>query len=283
MSFVSINGALIPEAEATVSVKERGFRFGDGVFETIALYNGKPYQWDWHMQRMREGLEAIYIPYKFDQLASWCKALVKKNGHGHGALRMYISRGQGGRGYLPPEEPMPLTVIETMPKPPMKDNHHIALWLSSYQKISPSALPIQCKTAQGLQSTLVRREAAANRCADGLMLNASGHICETGSSNIFWLHNDQLHTPSLSCGVLNGSTRAALMRISPIPITEGDYTLADIKQAHAVVMSNVILGVKPVFALKPEGCTWDSADLATQLQQALDEDIHTQLTNYNWS
>src|SRR5690606_6683241 len=107
------------------------------------------------------------------------------------------------------------------------------LWLSGIEKPSPKALPVQHKLAQGVNSTLARIEAARHGCLDGLLLNAHGDICEAGSANLFWRIGTTLHTPALECGVLAGTTRDALLRISPYKIEQGAYPLDMLQKADA--------------------------------------------------
>ncbi len=263
-----INSILTPSSDAHVSVAERGFRFGDGVFETIAVHDGRPYQWAFHMQRLQAGLEATHIPAPSETLESDCLRLLKHNQIRDGFLRIYTSRGQGGRGYMPNISATPLTVIET-------SAHHFsmpdagALWLSKYEKISPKALPVGCKLSQGMQSTLALLEANTNQCDDALLLDAHGHIAEAASGNIFWLKGGTLHTPALSTGALHGSTRHALMQLSPWPVQEGHYTLVSMEEAEAVILTNCRVKAIPIAALEPNHLTWNSTYFAKQCYELI--------------
>jgi branched-subunit amino acid aminotransferase/4-amino-4-deoxychorismate lyase len=266
--YALINSKLTPAADAQISITERGFRFGDGVFETIAIHGGTPYQWTFHMDRLRDGLHATHITASLENIEADCHKLLDVNQITDGFLRIYISRGQGGHGYVPDINAAPLTVIEAMthtfvmPEP-------VDIWVSQYEKISPKSLPVASKIAQGMQSTLVMLEAVENQCADGLMLNASGHITETSCGNIFWLIDGKLYTPSLATGALNGSTRHALLQLSPWPAVEGEYTLDNLKNAEAVIVTNCRVKAQPAACLKPYNFKWDSESLATKCYELL--------------
>lgn len=271
--FCYLNGHIVPLDKATVSVQDRGFRFGDGVFETIAVYKGLPYQWELHMQRLKDGLQAIDIPFDIKTLRQPSLQLISKNQLVDASLRIAISRGIGSVGYLPIGPANSTIVIEVTPRitPPVDA---ACLWLADIEKPSPKALPVQYKLAQGVNSTLARMQAAKHGCLDGLLLNAHGDICETGSANLFWRIDDTLYTPALECGVLAGTTRDALLRISPYQIEQGTYPLEYMRQADAVVATNTHWQAQPITELRPLGWQFaHSIALAHELRAALHKDI----------
>lgn len=271
--FCYLNGKFVPLAKAVVSVQDRGFRFGDGVFETVAVYRGIPYQWELHMQRLKDGLHALDIPFDTASLRAPSLQLITKNGLSDATLRIAISRGVGSMGYLPAGSADSTVVIEANDRitPPLDP---ACLWLAEIEKPSPKALPVQYKLAQGVNSTLARMEAARHGCLDGLLLNARREICEAGSANLFWRIGDTLHTPALECGVLAGTTRDALLRISPYPVVQGTYPLEHMQQADAVVATNTLWQAMPVTELRPIGWAFNnSMALAQELRAALHKDI----------
>ena len=270
-SKLYINGNLTDHA--VVSVDERGFRFGDGIFETIPVFGSAPYLWDYHMERLEAGLAALHIQSPLDNLIKQSVHLIKTNTIIDGAVRIYISRGIGSQGYLPSSATFaPTIIIQTMERAPAP-LEAIGLWLSTYEKISPRALPTHCKTAQGLNSTLARMEAVRNNCYDALQLDPFERIAETSSSNIFWLAKEVLHTPSLECGSLAGVTRKRIMELSPYPVNEGAYSLEDLRTAEEVVITNASAGIIAVKSLQPAGFIWKGDALAKQLINLRNQDI----------
>ena len=273
--FAYVKDRFVEAQRAQISIEERGFRFADGVFETVAVYQTVPYQWEFHMQRLADGLAALQISTDLSGLENICAELLERNEVLDGILRIYISRGAGSQGYLP----FPLEggdgatlVIESLPGPAeVKDA--VSLWGSGYEKISPHALPVHCKTAQGLNSTLARIEAIRHGCFEALQLGAGGHVCEASSANIFWLKDNVLHTPSLAAGCLNGSTRHAVMRLSPYRVKEGVYPLAELERADAVMLTNSAYLALPVASIAPQGWSWESAALATDFKHRILADI----------
>jgi branched-subunit amino acid aminotransferase/4-amino-4-deoxychorismate lyase len=243
-----INGSFFPSAEARIPVTDRGFRFGDGVFETIAVVGGVAYQWEFHRERCLQGLRALRItPPTFDWPTMLAQCLTQ-NHASDGFLRIAISRGCGSQGYMPDAGIAATWVIEHLDAMPPTLGP-ITLYRSTIERPSLAALPVNHKLAQGVGSTLALLEARDHGCHEALMLNANGHVCEAASANIFWIRGHQLYTPALSTGCVNGSTRAAIMRLAPC--IEATATLEEFCTAEAVFLSNVRLGVAAMSSLLP--------------------------------
>ncbi len=150
----------------------------------------------------------------------------------------------------------------------------LRVWHSSYETVSAAALPVHYKLANGLASTLVRMEAAEQGCTEAIRLNAAGEVAETAGANVFWWKQDVLYTPALSCGVLEGSTRHAVLRLSPWKVEEGHWPLAVLREAEAVFITNVAMGVAPVAALLPEQWEWKkSVAIAEQIRDLVDQEM----------
>jgi branched-subunit amino acid aminotransferase/4-amino-4-deoxychorismate lyase len=261
---------MVKAGEAVISVEDRGFRYGDGAFETLMVQDGVPYQFEWHMARLAGGLSAIKIPFSVDDLHGHCRQLLKKNALKYGILRIQVTRGASGRGYLPGAA-QPTFVIETSERS-LPPSEAVSLWQSTEQKISVQALPVRYKLCQGLQSTLARIEAAEKQCFEALLLNEKGHVCETSSANLFWFKGGILYTPSLECGVLEGATRAAIMRLSPYPVHEVSVGIEALQNAEAVFITNTAWQVVAVNRLLPLGYQWDSVKITQRFSQLLADD-----------
>ncbi len=275
--FVYLRGALIEAGKARVSVEERGFRFGDGVFETIRVQSGVPWQWDWHMERLTRGLQAIRIPFEASGLNMPCRMLLRRNGARDCLLRIYISRGKGGSGYLPDiDREGACVLIELFPLPEPKG---VRLHLSRYTRLSPSSLPTHAKLAQGMNSALARMEAEENGCNEALLLDGKGHIAEASAANIFWLREGVWHTPSLSTGALEGSVRAAVLRLMP-EVQEGLYGIGALEEADAVLLTNAARLAQPVMGIAPLGWEYGSAEAAAEWNALLRRDIAHDIKDY---
>lgn len=271
MPHVILNHHLILRENAFIPIDDRGFRYGDGVFETIAIHGGVPYQFEWHIGRLKAGLAALRIDCDFTKLADDCRRLVRHEKPLHALLRIQVTRGSAGRGYLP--MPAPCTsLIEILPIPPAPPSP-VSLWLSSYRKPSAQSLPVAHKLCQGLNSTLARMEADTQGCFDALLQNQSGYIAETSSANIFWLKDNVLYTPSLDCDILNGAMRSHMLRLSPLPVREVSTDLDELREAECVFITNSVWQILQVSALLPAGRQWLTQPIIAELQNALDADM----------
>ena len=253
MKYAFVKDKFVPAYSASISIQERGFRFGDGVFETIRISSGVAYQWELHCERLISGLLALKIEADISELEKLCTKLIRKNKIKNGILRISISRGIGSNGYFPTAKNSTI-IIETSELPAVK-KPAVNLWLSSYEKISLGALPVNTKLMQGVSSTLARLEADQNNCHEALLLNRDKHISECSSSNIFWFRDDYLFTPELSCGLVAGTTRSAILRISPFEIKEGKFSLEDILSADEIFLCNVAWQIISVQKILPVGST----------------------------
>jgi aminodeoxychorismate lyase len=275
MPYVFINNKLLDSEKATISFEDRGFRFGDGVFETIAVTSGVPYHFDWHMERLRKGLHAIKISANLHQLHEQSRRLLKENQLKDGVLRIQVTRGIGSRGYLPdskhPKAGATIVVETTPPPPPAPEA--ASLIISSYEKITAESMPVQYKLCQGLNATLARIEATERGAFDALLLNRDRMLCETSSGNLFWLKDGILYTPMLSCGVLEGSMRAAVMRLSPYPVKEVRAPLADLENAQDVFITNALWPLVAIHRIEGVATNY-TASLAPTIKALVIRDQH---------
>ncbi|MES2677259.1 MAG: aminotransferase class IV [Pseudomonadota bacterium] len=245
MTHIFINNKIVLAHKATISVQDRGFRFGDGVFETCLIFGGKIYNWQAHQARLKAGLKAIKINFADKNLQQSCLQIIEKNKIQNGYLRINISRGVGSVGYLPQKNIQPTIVIETLPLNPQPKSP-IKLCISTLQKPSLKSLPVNYKLSQGLNSTLAKLEAVEQNCFDAIILNNKKQICETSSANIFWIKDNILYTPHPDCGCLLGTIREKILELSPIKIKLAKAKITDLLNADEAFITNVAIGVLAV-------------------------------------
>jgi len=270
--FTYANGSLYPRHEASLQILDRGLKFGDGVYETIRVANGRPYSWEKHMERLSISLNLLKIDYDVSGLYEISNKLLKKNNIITGSLRIMITRGIGGVGYLPGHENECGVVVEAMPMPKIPD-HPIDLWLTHFRKIPPECLPSAAKTMQGLSSTLARMEAEENGCFEAVLLSMEGHVCECSSSNILWAKHGQIFTPSLSCGILAGTTRDRIIELWPGGVQEGIFSTRAIEEADEVFVTNVIWSALPVRKFMPAGIKFSGNEICNKINAMLADDV----------
>ena len=267
MKIAYVKGQFIAENKAMVSVQERGFRFGDGVFESIRFASRKPAHLSRHLKRLTDGLEALIIPSPQENLADICAELIAQNTLNEGVIRINISRGIGSAGYLPTAlNSAPTVVVELMELPP-PITQPLTLWHSSWQKPPLDALPVQHKISHGINSTLARIEAQKNGCDEALILNAKGEICEASSANIFWKKDDIIYTPADDCGLLKGIAREILLETWQVKQVHA--SLETLKNADSIILCNSIRGAMAVNHLAPNGWKWNNNSLEEQANAIL--------------
>lgn len=254
-SILYVNGDFLPAAQAMISARDRGFRFGDGVFETIRVVDGVPIGWVFHLQRLNKGLAALGIPSPVSDWPPICRELMRRHEFTDGMLRLAVSRGVGSRGYRPVDCASPSIVMEFLPLPE-RTADSFSLWLSHWRKASATSMPVQFKlAAHGVNSQLALAEADQHGCDEALLLSQDGWLCEAASGNLFWIADGTLHTPSLACDCLKGTVRHALLAAFPDAM-QTQSPLDTLKQAEAVFLTNSLWGVMPVHTLQPMGWSW---------------------------
>lgn len=240
-----LNGQFLPAEDAKLPVSDRGFRFGDGVFETIFIQNGVAYQWNLHLERLHKSLAALRIAAPSVDWQKMVQQLLTKNQTNQGFVRIAVSRGLGSRGYLPQPGIIANWVIEYLPPSPPLDAP-CTLWKGSVTRSPLSSLPVNQKLAQGVSSTLALIEAHDHEANEALMQNSDGFLCEAASANLFWMIGSELYTPSLKTGCLGGTTRAAILRLFGKPVHEVIATPDKLEKADAVFITSTRVGVWPV-------------------------------------
>lgn len=235
---------------SSISAADRGLQYGDGLFETIAVFRGEPLLWQYHMDRLEVGCERLGFPAPdADQLLRESRTVVGECSAA--VLKILLTRGIGGRGYTPPSEPAVTRVISCHPLP----DYAAECWtLGVNARFCRTRLGINpglagLKHLNRLEQVMARREWESATIAEGLMLDAIGRVVEGTLTNLFVWLDDRLVTPDLShCGVA-GVMRRLIMRLAmehSIPVVESDLYEDQVKSADAVFLTNSLIGIWPV-------------------------------------
>ncbi len=225
--IVFLNGEYVPEERAMISIFDRCFRYGDGLFEAILVANGRLFRWVQHAARLEHSAEflKIALPFSRADLFRFATELIAVNQMPDAALRIQLSRGVGPRGYAPTGEEKPFIVMTLHPAPPRDALVQWKLTLCSFRVAANDPLPNH-KTCSRLLQVLAAAEARERGADECLLVNTNGEITEGGSSNMFWIENETVCTPPLEAGALPGVTRAAtLERCEAIGIATSERTL----------------------------------------------------------
>lgn len=262
---VFFDGDIVLEEEALVSVRDRGFLYGDGVFETLRSYNERPFLIEDHLQRLASSAQVLGIPlrYGLEELQSAVENLLRLNRLTDALIRLTLSRGESPHyGLQPPESPQPTLVIQTHPFHPHPEESYrqgVRLAISTYRRSTTCPLA-RHKTANFLAGIMARQEAArrwqgrpSQGIQDALFLNTEGHVCEATVSNVFMVESGRVVTPSLQANILPGITRKKVLEICQgegITASEELFGTERLLQADEVFLTNSLMEIMPVSCIE---------------------------------
>jgi len=250
---VFLDGHFIAAARARISVFDRSFLYGDGVFETIRIRSGSLAFWPLHMDRFQRSAQALglAIPLTLAALAQAALLLTQRNLVYQGVLRIHLSRGVGPRGYSPAQALNPTLLIAAEPLPPRHRHSHGGIRLAT--ATLPLADPLNTlKTASRVRHVLAAAEAANARAHEALLLTPANHVAETTSANIFWIRGFTLFTPPLSFGILPGITRAMIFELASslgLKVQERCSPVSALLNADGVFLTSSITGPRPASSI----------------------------------
>ena len=216
---VFLNGQFVPEAQAVVPVNDRGFLYGDGLFETVRVFNGRAFRIAQHLERLARGADYLQIklPFTPKDLHHFAEQLVEQNELPEAILRVTMTRGPGERGYTPKTAGPPTLVMSLHATPPL-DVANPTQWgmITSTHRIPASDALSSFKTTNKLLQVMARVEAEARGADEALLLNTNGEVAEAAAANLFWIYHDKVCTVPTGRGVLPGITRAVILEICQV-------------------------------------------------------------------
>jgi len=246
----------------SISALDRGFQYGDGLFETVLVESGCATFLNAHLERLQRGCDALGFPrLEREQITNDVMRVINENQYG--VVKIILTRGVGERGFLPPETPnitrlVSFSIRGESIKAPLTD---IELVLCQ-TPLSQQPLLAGIKHLNQLERILARTELRENTSAEGLMLDTAGNVIEGTMSNVFIVKNDVLMTPKLNnCGVA-GVIREHLLKEAKkagFQCKEAVLTLKDIKEADEIFMTNSLMPVRRVSQFKADNELFDKS------------------------
>ena len=216
---VYLNGRLVPESQAKVSVFDHGLLYGDGVFEGIRSYNGRVFMLDAHIDRLFRSAKAIDLRMPMTKQGI-ARAVVKTclaNGTMNGYIRLVVTRGVGTLGLNPYtcKRPQVIVIAGTIQLYP-KELYEKGLAIVTVGTVRnhPETVNPNIKSLNYLNNVLAKIEAINAGCMEAVMLNPQGYVSEATGDNIFIVKGNALITPPTYAGTLEGITRDVVMRIA---------------------------------------------------------------------
>ena len=245
-----LNGVERSVEEPQLSPLDRGFTLADGLFETMRATNGVVFRLDAHLDRLYIGARLLGIPIPptlRDHVAASARAAFAA-GYMLASVRLTVTRGPAPPGLAPPPHPAPTLALGISPLSPSETPRPIVAAMASARR-NEFALTSGLKTLSYTESVLALAQAKAAGADDAIFLDTAGHVSDATASNLFALIDDTLVTPALSCGVLPGITRAAVLELAPaldLNTSEREITEAELALATEIFLTSSIRGIAPV-------------------------------------
>jgi len=270
--LVFLNGEFVPEERATVSIFDRSFLYGDGLFETMRVAGGRPYCWKQHWARLEAGASFLNIglSWRASEVEAAAVELAKRNGVKEAVLRLTVSRGVGKRGYSPRGADTPTIAMVVDPSPDLA-SETLRTWslVTSSVQLRANDPLASFKTCNRLPQVLARAEADAAGASEALLSNSDGWVVEGGASNLFWVKGGMVCTPPRNSGILSGITRSVILELCPqigLETQETNLTSEELRGMDGVFLSLSSLGI--VEAVSLDGQVLQKSEVTRRLHKA---------------
>jgi branched-chain amino acid aminotransferase len=288
-TVVNLDGVLVPPDRAQVSVFDRGFLYGDSIYEVIRTYAGRPFEEQAHLARLRHSAERIGLAPKWDpartarEIARTLEASFNDSGSGLAGslgsrdanysgsgvageaaapwnlgeryIRVVMTRGAGEIGLDPAlaQGPVALVIVLPLSGPPASAYRDgVAAVVAGVRRAAPDAIDPSAKTGAHLPNVLAVREARAAGAHEALLLDAGGFVTEGSSSNVFAVRGGVLRTPPLAAGILEGVTRGVVLRLARglgLRAEEVPLLPEELEGADEVFITSTVREILPVTRL----------------------------------
>lgn len=271
MSFVLYQDQVVKREDVQIDLEDRGYHFGDGIYEVVRIYEGQAFTAKEHFERFFQSAEKIdmKVPYGQEQFISLMEELIEKNSIGEGIVYLQMTRGASPRNHLYDRSSSPIITgfAREIASVEEKLQKGIDVWMTKDIRW----LRCDIKTLNLLGNIMAKREAADNDCYEAVQ-HRDGTVTEGSSSNFFIVKDNALHTHPATNLILNGITRQVVLKLAGelgIPVVEEAFTLDDVKAASEAFITSTTSEVMPVNHIKGDiDKTFSSRTIIDQLQKA---------------
>jgi branched-chain amino acid aminotransferase len=255
---VFFNGLIIEEEEARLPVQDRGVLFGDGLFETIRAYDGRPFRLDRHLERLRRGCEVLGLAglpegAELEAAVSHLYHLNVREGDAYVRITLTGGPYDGSKHLQRPGRPNLFIVVKPYEGyPDAFYRHGMRMVVSRIRRNSTSPIT-RIKSNNYLEALIAKEEARSRGADDAIFLNERDQLAEAGSANIFWVRQGGVFTPEIGCGLLPGITREAVLELCGqlgIACHEGCYLLPELAGADEAFITVSTGEIVPVAELE---------------------------------
>jgi branched-chain amino acid aminotransferase len=260
---VWINGRLEPSERALLTVTDRGFQVGDGIFETLRVVGGRVLELALHVSRLQASAAVMAMPlpddlerYLGQAIADLCRDNRLDGPHTQAAVRVTVSRGAvEGRTLLPPDDVRPTLVVQAWqvdPPSPELRGRGVRLVISGVRR-DPASPLATVKTTSRAEFVYAQLEARQRGADDALFLTTDGHLAEATSASLFLVDGVGLATPSLDCGIVVSTTRKwVILSGGPelgLAVRQDHLTPKDLFVADEAFLASSVAGILPIVSV----------------------------------
>ncbi len=249
-----LNGEYLPLEQGRISVEDRGFQFGDGVYEVIRVYRGKPFRLGKHLARLEQSVKGIEMPLPepLVKIEEVCRTVIR--GLEEAQIYLQVTRGSAPRVHAFPRDVRPTFVAYARPVTRPPDDRVYTLKSVTDDRWGRCNLKTVCL----LPNVLGRQKAADAGCDEGLFVRADNTVTEGTASNAFFVRDGALFTHPSDNRILNGVTREAVLEIARqqgVRVRHQAVTLAEAAASVEIFITGTVTEIGPVVALdgKPVG------------------------------
>ena len=251
---IYLNGEIVPEDEAKVSVFDHGYLYGDGIFEGIRAYNGRVFMMDEHIDRLYQSAKTIMldIPLNKEEMEEAILETIRANELEDAYIRVVVSRGVGDLGLDPRKCPKAtIVIIASAIQLYPEELYETGLKVITVptRRNGPEMVNPRIKSLNYLNNIMARIEANLADAPEAIMLNSDGYVAECTGDNIFIIEGETLYTPPKYAGILKGTKREVVLEIAEelgLEVREELFTRHDLFNADECFLSGTAAEVIPV-------------------------------------
>lgn len=248
-----LNGDLVDEASAGVSVRDRGLLLGDSVFETIAVYDGRPFRLDEHLARLERSAQLVILslPLSREEFATAVRSVIEANSLARGSVRLTVTRGVGPSGIALPPSPSPTVLVSASELRDLDSlqGEGVDVIATRTPKIPTECIPAEAKTGNYLNGILARAEAQRSGAFEAVLCHVHGDLAEATTANVFCVIGGQVYTPPADGRILPGLARAEVFLIGAelgVPVIEARLHPDRLLTSDEVWLTNSLIEIAPV-------------------------------------
>lgn len=259
-----VNGEICLSAQASISVMDHGFLYGDGVFEGIRFYHHTPFLLAEHLERLAFSAQAIALalPWKQHDFEKIIMRLIERSGLESGYIRLIVTRGQGALGISPESCKRPSLVVivdELSIASERMRQQGVKVVTVATRKAAMDVLDARVKSLNYLNAIMAKIEANLAQADEAILLNAQGYVAEGSVENIFVIRDDQLLTPPTTDGALAGMTRGLMIQLAKaagITVHEVSLTRYDLYTAQGAFLTGTGAELIPIREIDGRSIGW---------------------------